>query len=73
MGKIISRNGYMYMVEGEKGFETFHNLGKDPNDPIWKEEIEEIKHEDEEIEVIEIKDDNIEIKPKKKTQKKSED
>ena len=34
-------NGYVYLVEGDrKGFETFYNLGKDPDDPRWKEDTE---------------------------------
>ena len=29
--KIIKRNGYVYGVEGDIGFETYYNLGKDPD------------------------------------------
>lgn len=43
MGKIIKKDGYVYYVEGEKGFETFHNLGKDIDDPMWAEETREFK------------------------------
>ena len=36
-------NGYVYLVEGDrKGFETLYNLGKDPDDPRWADEIKEI-------------------------------
>ena len=33
-------NGYVYLVEGweKKGFEAYYNLGKDSDDPRWKEE-----------------------------------
>jgi hypothetical protein len=37
-------NGYVYLVEGDrKGFETFYNLGKDPDDPMWADELKGIK------------------------------
>ena len=67
MEKIIKMNGYVYLVEGDrKGFETYYNMGKDPDDPRWEED-EEI------IELID-KGDIIEIKHKNaKRQKKSED
>jgi len=67
MEKIIKMNGYVYLVEGDrKGFETYYNMGKDPDDPRWEED-EEI------IEVID-KGDIVEIKHKNaKRQKKSED
>lgn len=44
MEKIIKKNGYVYLVENwdRKGFETYHNMGKDPDDEMWKEEIKEI-------------------------------
>lgn len=29
MQRIEKKNGYVYLVEGEKGFETYYNLGKD--------------------------------------------
>lgn len=29
MEKIIKKDGYVYLVSGDKGFETFYNLGKD--------------------------------------------
>lgn len=35
-------NGFIYLVEGEKGFETFYKVGKDPDSPIWAEEITEL-------------------------------
>lgn len=43
MDKIVRKNGYVYLVEGNNiGFETYYNLGKDIDSPIWKEESEEI-------------------------------
>ena len=58
--KILKKGGYVYLVEGEKGFETFFNLGKDYDDPMWHENVE--------------KEEIIFEKPKKnKKQKKSED
>lgn len=42
MDKIIRKGGYVYLMEGDKGFETFYNLGKDENDPMWKEEVEKM-------------------------------
>ena len=40
----IKREGYIYLVENafQKGFETYHNLGKDLDDPRWKDEKAEI-------------------------------
>lgn len=37
MQKIIRKNGFVYLVENfdKKGFETFYNLGKDPD--YWEE------------------------------------
>lgn len=45
MERIIKRDGYVFLVKDweRKGFETYHNLGKDPNHPMWHEEIEEMK------------------------------
>lgn len=45
MEKIVKMNGYVYLVEGwdKKGFETYYNLGKDENDPMWKDEVKEMK------------------------------
>lgn len=38
MEKIIKKDGYVYLVKDwdKPGFETFSNLGKDPDSPIWK-------------------------------------
>lgn len=40
MDKIIRRDGYVYLAENwdKKGFETFYNMGKDPDDERWLEE-----------------------------------
>jgi hypothetical protein len=45
MEKIVRMNGYVYLVHDwdKKGFETYYNLGKDPDDPMWKEENEKPK------------------------------
>lgn len=65
MEKIIKMNGYVYLVEGDrKGFETYYNMGKDPDDPRWEED-EEI------IEVID-KGDIVEIKHKNAKRQKKE-
>lgn len=45
MGKIISMNGYIYEVDGARGFEVYQNLGKDINDPMWENEIKEMNLE----------------------------
>lgn len=43
MTRIIKRDGFVFLVEGDrKGFETFYNLGKDIESPIWKDEVDEI-------------------------------
>ena len=44
MEKIIKMNGFVFLVENfdKKGFETYYNLGKDIDSPIWQEESEEI-------------------------------
>ena len=38
MEKIIKKDGYVYLVQDwdRKGFETFYNLGKDPE--YWEKE-----------------------------------
>lgn len=66
MEKIIKKDGYVYAYDAndKKGFETFYNMGKDPDDPRWKE--------GEDLEIVE-KDDIIEVVPKSKKTKKSED
>lgn len=40
MSKIEKLNGYVYLVEGAKGFETYYRLGKDP-DELEKEIVED--------------------------------
>lgn len=39
MQYFLRKEGYVYLVEGDKGFEIFYNLGKDPDDPMWKDEL----------------------------------
>lgn len=67
MEKIIKMNGYVYSynLNDKKGFETYYNLGKDIDDPMWKDKGED-------LEIVE-KDDIIEVVPKSKKTKKSED
>lgn len=45
MERIIKKNGFVYLVQhwDKKGFEIYHNLGKDIDDPRWKEEEEKPK------------------------------
>ena len=38
MEYIEKKNGYVYLVTGDKGFETFYNMGKDIDDPMWAED-----------------------------------
>lgn len=42
MEKIVRMNGFVYLVQDfdKKGFETYHNLGKDPDyeDNLEKDE-----------------------------------
>jgi hypothetical protein len=66
MEKIIKMNGYVYSynLNDKKGFETFYNMGKDPDDPRWKE--------GEDLEIVE-KGDIIEVVPKKGKTNKKED
>jgi hypothetical protein len=66
MEKIIKKDGYVYAYDAndKKGFETFYNMGKDPDDPRWKE--------GEDLEIVE-KDDIIEVVPKKGKTNKKED
>ncbi len=42
MARIEKKNGYVYLVEGDKGFETYYNMGKDIEDERWKEEAKEV-------------------------------
>ena len=42
MNKIVRKNGFVYLVKGENNHLKYYNLGKDPDDPMWKEENEEI-------------------------------
>ena len=58
MEKIVKKDGYVYLVYGTDGFLTWRNMGKDPDDPMWNEEVKEM---------------NIEKPKKNKKQKKSED
>lgn len=59
--KILKKNGYVYEVVGsKKGFETWFNAGKDPDDPRWKpkakpvdEVVEQPKPKKKKVEIVE--------------------
>lgn len=55
MDRIEKRNGYVYLVEGRKGFETFFNLGKDQEywDNLEKNKKKKTKKEEPKVESIE--------------------
>lgn len=36
MEYIKRENGYVWLVSGRKGFETYFNMGKDLEDERWK-------------------------------------
>lgn len=41
MKYIEKKNGYVYLVEEHDAagrFKTYYNMGKDPDDPMWKED-----------------------------------
>lgn len=40
MEKIVKKDGYVYLVQDydRKGFETYVNMGKDPDDERWIED-----------------------------------
>lgn len=41
---IIKKDGYVYEVVGsKKGFETWYNAGKDPDDSRWKPKAKPIE------------------------------
>lgn len=43
MDKIIKENGYVYLVERyNTNFQIYHNLGKDPEDERWADEVNEL-------------------------------
>ena len=45
MEQIIKKDGFVYLVQNwdRKGFEIYHNMGKDFDDPRWKEQDEKPK------------------------------
>jgi len=45
MDKIVKKDGYVFLAQNwdRKGFETYYNLGKDPDDPRWNEQEEKPK------------------------------
>ena len=43
MDKIVKENGYVYLVERyNTNFQIYHNLGKDPEDERWADEVNEL-------------------------------
>lgn len=42
MYRVVRKGGFVYMVEGDN-HSTWYNMGKDPDDPMWKEEVKEMK------------------------------
>ena len=46
MQYIERKNGYVYLVEDKSTdgrFKTYYNLGKDPDSPMWIDEVKEMK------------------------------
>lgn len=46
MQYIEKKDGYVYMVvenSTDGRFKTYYNLGKDPDSPIWFDEVKEMK------------------------------
>lgn len=46
MNKIVKKDGYVFLVKEDSNdgrFVTWYNLGKDSDDPRWKEEEEKPK------------------------------
>ena len=46
MKYIEKKDGYVYLVEENSTdgrFKTYYNLGKDPDSPIWFDEVKEMK------------------------------
>lgn len=46
MNKIVKKDGYVFLVKEDSNdgrFVTWYNMGKDPDDPRWKEEEEKPK------------------------------
>lgn len=40
--KIVKKDGYVFHVFGDN-HSTWYNMGKDPDDPMWAEEVKEMK------------------------------
>lgn len=46
MKYIEKKNGYVYLVQEDSNdgrFKTYYNMGKDIDDPMWKNEVESFK------------------------------
>ena len=44
----IKKDGYVFLVEEHDAYglaNTYYNLGKDIDDPMWKEEVKEMSQE----------------------------
>lgn len=71
MERIIRKNGYVYLVKGFKGFETYYNMGKDLDFEIEEKPIEEEKPI---VEIQTLEEKPIEEeKPKRTKKQKKED
>lgn len=46
MERIVKKDGYVYLVEGYDGFETYYNLGKDQD--YWEKPRKKAKKKTEE-------------------------
>jgi ribosomal protein L24E len=55
MEKIIRKDGFVFLVQDwdKKGFETYYNLGKDPDDDRWGEQEEKPKQKKRKIKKVE--------------------
>jgi hypothetical protein len=52
--RIEKRDGYVYEVVGsKKGFETYYNLGKDPDEVVEQPVVEQPKPKKKKIEIAE--------------------
>ena len=39
MERIERKNGYVYLVTGMEGFETYFNMGRDPDSTMWSDDV----------------------------------
>lgn len=43
MTRIVKKDGFIFIVDGEVGRETWMNLGKDIEDPRWADEVAQME------------------------------